>query len=140
MHKELLARFASVGLSLLCALGATGLYAQNSLEDFTFNPLDVTRDPFSPPEIKKQADRGNELVRYDLFEMKLVAIMTGLGASKAMVVLPSGNTHIVQKGDRLGKNTGYIVNIKTDEVVIVESFKDFRGRVKKNYESLTLEK
>jgi Tfp pilus assembly protein PilP len=90
--------------------------------------------------VKKGDLSGNELTRFDLFEMKVVAIMTGLGASKAMLVLPNGNTHIVQKGDKIGKNSGYIVDIKANELVVLESFKDFRGRVKKSYESMSLAK
>lgn len=116
------------------------LFAQQALENFTFNPLEVKRDPFSPPDRKMSLVDGNELIRYDLFELKLVAVMTGLGASKAMIVLPNGATHIVQQGDRLGRNSGYITDIKMDRLVVLESFKDFRGRVKKNYEVVQLNK
>jgi Tfp pilus assembly protein PilP len=125
---------------LVGAFCVGSLHSQKAVEDFTFNPLSVQRDPFSPPEVKKGDLSVNELTRFDLFEMKVVAIMTGLGASKAMLVLPNGNTHIVQKGDKIGKNSGYIVDIKANELVVLESFKDFRGRVKKSYESMTLAK
>jgi Tfp pilus assembly protein PilP len=119
--------------------GAVRTHAQARIEDFTFNPLEVKRDPFSPPEVKA-SEEVDELRKYDLFEMKLVAIMTGLGAAKAMLVLPSGKTHIVQEGDRLGRNSGYVMKISAKELTVVESFKDFRGREKKSYEKLTLDK
>ena len=127
------------GTLVFALLSPTLLHAQARIEDFTFNPLEVKRDPFSPPEIK-DSEQVDELRRYDLFEMKLVAIMTGLGAAKAMLVLPSGKTHIVQEGDRLGRNKGYVMKITAKELTVVESFKDFRGREKKSYEKLTLEK
>jgi Tfp pilus assembly protein PilP len=120
-------------------LSAIPTHAQARIEDFTFNPLEVKRDPFSPPEVTV-SEQVDELRKFDLFEMKLVAIMTGLGAAKAMLVLPSGKTHIVQEGDRLGRNSGYVMKISAKELTVVESFKDFRGREKKSYEKLTLDK
>jgi len=130
----------SLGFAVVCSLLMPVLgRAQARIEDFTFNPLEVKRDPFSPPEIKA-SEQVDELRKYDLFEMKLVAIMTGLGAAKAMIVLPSGKTHIVQEGDRLGRNKGYVMKITAKELTVTESFKDFRGREKKSYEKLTLEK
>ncbi|MEO5667276.1 MAG: pilus assembly protein PilP [Bdellovibrionota bacterium] len=124
----------------LCALALPSLaYSQSKVEDFTFNPLEVKRDPFAPPEVKV-SDEVDELRKYDFFEMKLVAIMTGLGAAKAMIVLPSGKTHIVQEGDRIGRNSGSVISITAKQLTVVESFKDFRGREKKSYEKLTLDK
>jgi len=117
---------------------SVGAQAQAKLEDFTFNPLSVKRDPFTPPSIETKGNE-NELVKFDLLEMKLVAIMTGLGTPKAMLVLPSGASHIIQEGDRLGKNRGYVSKIEPKAITVVESFKDFRGRTKKNYEKLTIE-
>lgn len=114
------------------------LEAQRKVEEFTFNPLSVRRDPFSPPALETKGEE-NDLVKYDLLEVKLVAIMTGLGNAKAMVVLPNGVSHIIQEGDRIGKNKGFVTKISKTEVAVVESFKDFRGRTKKNYEKLTIE-
>jgi len=135
-------KFSACGFSVVVwgALALSTLVrAQTRVEDFTFNPLEVKRDPFSPPEVKA-VDEVDELRNYDLFEMKLVAIMTGLGAAKAMLVLPNGKTHIVQENDRLGRNSGHVIKITAKELTVVESFKDFRGREKKSYEKLTLEK
>lgn len=134
-----LARHFAACLVLAALVSAVQTHAQARIEDFTFNPLEVKRDPFAPPEIKV-SEEVDELRRFDLFEMKLVAIMTGLGAAKAMIVLPSGKTHIVQEGDRLGRNSGYVMKISVKELTVVESFKDFRGREKKSYEKLTLDK
>ena len=113
-------------------------FAQAKLEDFTFNPISVKRDPLTPPAVETKGVE-NELLGFDLLEMKLVAIMTGLGTPKAMIVLPSGSSHIIQEGDRIGKNRGYVTKIRAKAVTVVESFKDFRGRTKKNYEKLTID-
>jgi Tfp pilus assembly protein PilP len=118
---------------------STSSWAQGRLQDFTFNPLQVKRDPFSPPEIKT-SELVSDLRQFDLFEMKLVAVMTGLGAPKAMLVLPNGATHIIQEGDALGRNQGVVSQIKSDAVLVRESFKDFRGRTRANVETLSLEK
>lgn len=125
-------------LFFLISIAVLPLRANTALQEFTFNPLSVERDPFGPPEIQAEVEE-DALLRFDLLEIKLVAIMTGLGAPKAMVVLPNGESHILQEGDRIGKNKGYISKIKKNEVAVIESFKDFRGRIKKNYEKLTID-
>lgn len=131
-------RLLGLGVLLGTVFAVLPTGASANLEQFTFNPLSVERDPFGPPKIEVDVEE-DALLRYDLLEVKLVAIMTGLGAPKAMVVLPNGESHILQEGDRIGKNKGYITKIKKNEVAVVESFKDFRGRTKKNYEKLTIE-
>ncbi|MBS1982785.1 MAG: pilus assembly protein PilP [Bdellovibrionales bacterium] len=137
------------GLVLSLALGVGFARAQSapsgspeeatekSGDTWTFNPLHVKRDPFEgPPEQKKAST--NELRRFDLNEINLVAILTGLGAPQAMLVLPNGKTHIVQIGDDIGRHNGRVYKITATEVVVVESFLDFRGRTKKSYTNLVI--
>lgn len=109
----------------------------NGGENWTFNPIAVKRDPFIAPEAKAEREL-NELQQFDLNEMNLVAILTGMGSPQAMVVLPNGKTHIVQKGDSIGRHNGRIHRIKSDEVVVTESFRDFKGRTKKSFTSLVI--
>jgi Tfp pilus assembly protein PilP len=108
-------------------------------EEFSFNPLKVKRDPFTPPPVQPTED-VSDLLNFDLFELKLVAVMTGLGAPKAMVVLPDGKTHIVQQNDRIGRNRGFVVQVKENELVVQETFRDHRNREKKEFRTLKIEK
>src|SRR5262245_53428079 len=93
---------------------------------YTFNPLSVKRDPFQAPDFKSAVTQS-ELQRYDLNEMNLVAILTGMGRPQAMIVLPSGKTHIVQVGDQMGRHNGRISKISDNEIVVRETFKDYQN-------------
>ncbi len=103
--------------------------AQNEGIPFTFNPLSVKRDPFLAP-FEEEAEVTSELQRYEVAQLQLVGIMQGLGPTKAMVVVPSKKTFIVQLGDAIGRNSGKITKISDTEIFIKESFKDFQGRVR----------
>jgi len=106
-------------------------------QSYTFNPLAVKRDPFEPPEA---SDKGttNELLRFDLNEMNLVAVLSGMGSPQGMIVLPNGKTHIVQVGDRVGRHNGRISKIKDNEVVVKETFRDYQNRLRTSLTNLVL--
>lgn len=104
---------------------------------YSFNPLQVKRDPFKPPESHDNKS-VNELTLFDTNEMKLVAILTGSGSPQAMLVLPNKKTHIVQTGDAIGRRNGVVVRMTSNEVVVRESFVDFQGRKKTILNNLVL--
>lgn len=124
---------SSVASFLVLAICAN---AQAS-DGYSFNPLAVKRDPFVAPTVDKRKLVG-ELNRYDVNEMTLVAIMSGLGPAQAMIVLPNGNTHIVQVGDAIGRRNGKVAKITANEVIIRESFRDYQDREKTSQTSLVL--
>ena len=125
---------------LALVLAASVARAQGGVTDegWLFNPLAVKRDPFVPPPGLNKKEKGNELREFDLNEINLVAILTGLGPPQAMVVLPNGKTHIVQVRDPIGRHNGRVFKITANEVVIEESFKDFKGRDKRSLTNLVL--
>lgn len=104
---------------------------------FYFNPLKVKRDPFLPPSSLKSST-SSDLVNYDTNEMSLVAILSGMGAPKAMILLPSGKTHIVQKGDQIGRNRGRVKQITANEVVVQETFKDYKNTTRSSVTKIKL--
>ena len=128
-----------LALALGLTLGGAAARAQTmqSQEGWNFNPLNVKRDPFMAPSGDKK-EAVNELRRFDLNEINLVAVLMGLGAPQAMVVLPNKKTHIVQVNDPIGRHNGRIYRITPNEVVVQEAFKDFKGRDKKSLTSLML--
>jgi Tfp pilus assembly protein PilP len=109
-------------------------------EGYTFNPSNLKRDPFTPPEVTPQDELAKlpEAERFDLREMKLVAILTGMGTPQALISIPGGKSIIVQTGDKIGKRNGRIVKITSSEVEIKEQFKDFQGRPKEQQTSLVI--
>jgi Tfp pilus assembly protein PilP len=105
--------------------------------DYTFNPLNVKRDPFTPPKLEKRSPE-DDLLRFDVGEMSLVGILTGMGAPQAMLLLPNGKTHVVQNGQSLGRRNGKVSSIGPNEVQIKESFRDFQNRLTTDTVTLVL--
>jgi type IV pilus assembly protein PilP len=104
--------------------------------DYVYDPTGK-RDPFQP-FIATQTPvmpSGEEmpitpLQKYDLSQLKLVAIMVGKGEGKAMVEDSEGKGYIVEKGVYVGRNFGKVKTILKDRVIIEERYKDYMGQVK----------
>jgi type IV pilus assembly protein PilP len=60
------------------------------------------------------------LGRYELEQLKLVAVITGLEDPVAMVQAPSGVGYAVRRGACIGKNGGTVAAVRTGEVVVAE--------------------
>ncbi len=58
------------------------------------------------------------LERFDLSELRPIAIITGTAVPKAMVTDPSGMGHVIQPGTRLGRRGGKVVRISTNTIVV----------------------
>jgi Tfp pilus assembly protein PilP len=104
---------------------------------YSFNPIGVKRDPFAPP-VSATKGSMNSLQRFDLNQISLVGILTGIGAPQAMVVLPDKSTHIVQVGDQIGRRKGVVAKISTNEIVVRETFRDYQNRSTTETTSLVL--
>lgn len=104
--------------------------------DYVYDPTGK-RDPFQP-FIATQTPvmpSGEEapvtpLQKFDLSQLKLVAIMVGTGEGKAMVEDSEGKGYIVEKGVYVGRNFGKVKAILKDRVIIEERYKDYMGQVK----------
>ncbi len=104
---------------------------------FSFNPLSVRRDPFSPPEGDSKKEI-RDLQKFDINQMNLVAILTGLGKPQAMLVLPNGKTEVVSQGEPIGRRNGIVSEISPTTVKIKESFRDYQNRVKTDVTTLEI--
>lgn len=60
------------------------------------------------------------LGRFELEQLKLVAVVTGLADPVAMLEAPSGVGYTIRRGACLGKNGGVVATIRTGEVVVSE--------------------
>jgi type IV pilus assembly protein PilP len=60
------------------------------------------------------------LGKYELDQLKLVAVITGLEDPVAMVEAPSGVGYAVRRGACLGKNGGTVAAVRSGEVVVTE--------------------
>ncbi len=101
------------------------------------------RDPFQPLSLKPRVSaRAREnlspLERYEIGQLKLVAVVWDIKEPTAMVEDATGLGYIVKIGTLVGPNEGKVKAIKPGEVVIEESFVDFYGAKKSQEISMKL--
>jgi len=102
------------------------------------------RDPFkSAYKVKtKEKDKapGGILTKYEIDQLKLTAIISGISRPRAQVELPDGKGVTIRVGTRIGKNFGRVVRIKHDEVIVSEDYRDWSGRKVTNYIHMKIQK
>lgn len=102
------------------------------------------RDPFkSFYKVEKKERKegpGGILTEYEIDQLKLTAIISGIARPRAQVELPDGRGVNVRVGTRIGKNFGRVVRIRNDEMIIAEDYRDWSGRKVTNYIHMKLEK
>jgi type IV pilus assembly protein PilP len=96
------------------------------------------RDPFRPLAMKSKVstrlrENLSPLERYEIGQLKLVAIIWDVKEPRAMVEDASGLGYVVKVGTPIGPNAGKVKAIKPTEIVIEESYVDFFG-ARKNQE------
>lgn len=60
------------------------------------------------------------LGRFEIDQLKLVAVVTGLDDPVAMVEAPTGVGYSLKRGSCVGRNGGVVASVRTGEVVISE--------------------
>jgi type IV pilus assembly protein PilP len=80
------------------------------------------------------------LQKYDISQLKLVAIMSTPEGNVALVEDSAGKGYFVKKGTEIGKNDGKVTKILRDRVIVEELYSDVWGQVKKSEVSLFLHK
>lgn len=95
--------------------------------EYSYNPIGK-RDPFrsftSIEVVRPDRIVASELQNWELDQLRLVAILWGIDDPVAMVEDPKGKGHIISHGDLIGKKWGRVTQIKSDEVVVTEEFRD----------------
>lgn len=109
---------------------------QDINSSYVYDPTDK-RDPFKPFIAMQTPLRPTDeeipltpLQKYDLSQLKLVAILIGTGEDKAMVEDSEGKGYIVKKGVYVGRNFGKVKAVLKDRVIIAERYKDYTGKVR----------
>ncbi|MBE0577410.1 MAG: pilus assembly protein PilP [Desulfuromonadales bacterium] len=103
------------------------------------------RDPFVPLStirrpIAVSAEPDTPLQSYDLDQFRLVGVIVGKGASKAMVIAPDGKSYVLAKGVKIGKNNGVVVGINSEVILVEEKYYDFSGNVIENIQEIAVPK
>ena len=87
------------------------------------------RDPFRSFISKTVVvDSGEEAIGplqvHEIDQYKLRGIVWNIGAPRALVEDPDGIGHVVDIGTLIGKNWGKVTQIKPEEIVITEEYRD----------------
>jgi type IV pilus assembly protein PilP len=80
------------------------------------------------------------LQKYEISQLKLVAIISTPEGNIAMVEDATGKGYFLKKGAWIGKNDGKVTKILKDKVIIEEVYQDIFGQTKTNEISLFLQK
>jgi type IV pilus assembly protein PilP len=107
-----------------------------------FEPL-FRKEPESISVKEKKSKRRTPLTpleKMDLSQLKLSAILLAPSGSRALVQETSGKGYIVKKGTYIGINSGKIVEILEDQIIVEEEAEDIYGKVSIVKKSLKLQK
>jgi len=125
-------------LLLLILMGV--VYGAEKAQEVKRKPLFVydptgKRDPFRPfvkaeEPVQPKGVVLSPLQRYDLSQLKLVAIIVGVGEERAMVEDAEGKGYIIRRGTYIGNRFGRVKEILPDRVIVVEKYRDYLGRVR----------
>jgi type IV pilus assembly protein PilP len=85
------------------------------------------RDPFRPPRASQDAGQITPLQRFDLGQLKLVAVIYDTELPRAVVEDEAGLGYIVRVGTPIGTNGGSVRSIEKGRVVVHEQAEDLFG-------------
>ncbi|NJK89764.1 MAG: pilus assembly protein PilP, partial [Myxococcales bacterium] len=109
---------------------------------YAYSPIgsaDPFRNLFDVEEARNE-DELTELQRFELDQLRLVAVVSRIATPYAMVEDPQGKGHTLTRGTLIGKNWGQVAQIREDCVVVREEYRDYTGRKVTNRTSLCLPK
>jgi type IV pilus assembly protein PilP len=108
-------------------------------------------DPFEPlfreesaakSALLKPKKRVSEtpLENIDIGQLKLVAIVNARGGNYAMVEESSGKGYVIKPGTYIGRNSGKVLKIEPDKVLIEEEYEDLNGKTVTQNKEMALPK
>jgi type IV pilus assembly protein PilP len=95
------------------------------------------RDPFRSFEWERkelasqETAVGGPLEQFDVSQLSLIAVVWKTGSARALVEDPGGQSYIVGRGTRIGKNDGTVTQIDDNLVVVNETYEDYLGNITK---------
>ncbi len=113
--------------------------------EYQYNPAGKP-DPFkpfielTPVREKVRTTPLTPLQKYDLSQLKLVAIVSTPEGNVALVEDSTGKGYFIKKGTEIGKNEGKVTKILKDRIIIEELYEDVFGKIKKSEVPLFLHK
>jgi type IV pilus assembly protein PilP len=105
-------------------------------------------DPFEPlfkdkpvfKKTKKKRIPRTPLEKLSLSQLKLVAIIRAPSGNKALVEESSGKGYVIKKGTYIGLNSGKIIKIEKNNIIIEEEIQNIQGNMEVRQIELKLQK
>lgn len=112
--------------------------------EFSYNPAGKP-DPFKPfielaPVRSSRTVPLTPLQKYDISQLKLVAILSTPEGNVALVEDGTQKGYFLKKGTWIGKNDGKVTKILKDRVIVEEVYQDIFGQMKTNEVTIMLHK
>ncbi len=112
--------------------------------EFSYNPSGKP-DPFKPfielaPVRTTRTVPLTPLQKYDVSQLKLVAILSTPEGNVALVEDGTQKGYFLKKGTWIGKNDGKVIKILKDRVIVEEVYQDIFGQTKTNEITIMLHK
>jgi type IV pilus assembly protein PilP len=105
-----------------------------------FEPLFKEKPVIAKKKKNKKRIPRTPLERIDLSQLKLVGIILASSGNRALVEESSGKGYVIKKGTYIGINSGKVVKIKKEKVVVEEEFEDVFGKTKLRQREIKLPK
>jgi len=106
-----------------------------------FEPLFREKSRIASKKSKrKRRTPRTPLEKIDLSQLKLVAIVLASSGNRALVEESSGKGYVVKRGTYMGTNSGKVIKIEKNKVIVAEEFEDYSGNVTKRNKEIKLPK
>jgi len=98
-------------------------------QDYFYDPRNK-RDPFR--SYRFVHDTGDEktfgpLGDFELGQLELSAVIWDATNPRALILDPGGRSYIVREGSQIGKNSGQVIHIGDNLVLVKETYENFAG-------------
>ena len=105
-----------------------------------FQPLFQDKPVLTKKSQLKKRQPQTPLERIDLSQLKLVGIILASSGNRALVEESTGKGYVIKKGTYIGINSGKVVKIQKETVIVEEEFEDVSGKVATRQREIKLPK
>ncbi len=99
-------------------------------QDYFYDPRGK-RDPFRSFQFMDADDDGGRefgpLEDFELEQLELSAVIWDANNPRALILDPGGRAYIVREGSQIGKNSGQVIHIGDNLVLVKETYENLAG-------------